>query len=163
MGLISTASNPNRVVDPLLRQAQAGIEAKIPAELKPEYLRIIIAGLKVMFMPQTEHLMAEKFKAAGNNLVPAVADGISDLMLIIYKQSGRRASIPAMAPAAVVLMFHALDFAEQALHVQVTKDMIAECTQATIGAFFRKFRLNPNAQAAPPAAAPVPPAPGIGA
>lgn len=130
-------------MNPLLQKTEAGIEAKIQPENKQAYMRIITAGLKVMFDQKTHQMMLDQLKAS-DDIVKNVAEGIAGLMAILYKESKEKMPLQAAIPASIVLMTKALDFVERTMGVEITPDLLAQCTQATSEAVLTKFGITPD-------------------
>jgi len=135
-GLIN--SSTQKVSDPLLKKIEAGIEAKVPPELKKEYLKVIVSGMKIMYDEKTSEQMIKMINE-GNDVTGNIARGIALLVGMIYQQSGKKMSIPAGCMAAIVLMTQALEFASKTKGIEITPDLVAECTQKTSRAVMAKF------------------------
>ncbi len=103
---------PKDAQDPILKQIEDGIEAAVPKELKTAYLRVMAAGMKIMFSKETSKFMEERLENV-DDVPKAVAEGIADLLLLVYNESKRTMSIPAAMLAAFSLMSQALDYAEK--------------------------------------------------
>lgn len=118
--------------DPLLKQAEQGIEQSVPPEHRSMYESIVVAGMNVMFSPDTASLMEQQLALPGD-LGANVADGVSKLIMIVFNESKQQADAfaPAAVLAAVTLMCQALDYAEQAHGAQVTPELLAQTTKAT--------------------------------
>jgi len=125
-----------QIKDPLLQKIKAGIEAKVPEDMKRDYLAIIVAGMKIMFSPETHQIAVRALtEAAQSRSLPhAVALGTVTLMNMIYQESKGQMSIPASFPAAVVLMLYAFEFVEKMQPITITPQMIADATKVvTLG------------------------------
>lgn len=118
--------------DPLLKQAETSIEQAVPAEHRTMYESIVVAGMNVMFSPQTTHLMEQQL-SMGGDLATNVSDGVAKLIMIVFNESKQdpNAFAPAAVLAAVTLLCQALDYAEQAHDAQVTPEMLAQATKMT--------------------------------
>ncbi|HXE49563.1 MAG TPA: hypothetical protein VN663_14385 [Ramlibacter sp.] len=127
--------------DPILQQVEQGIEEKVPPDLKKDYDSIVLAGMDVMFNPKTSDLIEQQLDAQGD-IVDNVADGISKLMMIIYNESQGRMSIPAAGLACVTLMCQALDYWEKTRDGQVTDDLVAQATKATVMKTLQRFGIS---------------------
>ena len=135
-----------KVSDPILAQIKAGVEAEVPKELKRDYAAIIVAGLKLMYSDHTHRFMREYLagvKQRGNN-PKMVAHGIVKLMSIIQNESKRTDMMPAIFPAALVLMTYALEDIEKDQGVQFTKDQVAAIAQMVTFQLLKLFHINPD-------------------
>ena len=140
----ATPSAQASQMDPMLARIVAGMRAKVPTELATAYQQVIVAGMKVMYSPNTRHLLIERLSVPGP-LYTKVAHGIADLLLVIYKESNRKMSIPAAIMASTELMCQALDMAAKAQSLKLTPDIVAACTHATASACLQKFGIGPAA------------------
>ena len=129
------------VQDPILKQIEDGIEAAVPKELKSAYLRVVTAGMKVMFSKETSKFMDQRIQQGGDP-VQAVSSGIADLLILIYNESKRTMSIPAGMLAAFTLMAQALDYWEKSGNGEVTPELVEQCTDATWQAVTAKFGIS---------------------
>lgn len=133
-----SAKSEQGMQDPALKQIEQGIEAAVPKELKKAYMQVLVAGMKVMFSQNTSKFMEQRL-ANAQDPVQAVSTGIADLLMLIYNESKRTMSIPAAMLAAFSLMAQALDYAEKIGAIQVTPELIEQCTEATWQAATAKF------------------------
>lgn len=124
--------------NPILKQIEDGIEASVPAELKKQYMTVVVAGMKVMYSKNTSKFLEQRLNESGD-IVKAVSNGIADLLILIFNESGRKMSIPAAMLAAFTLMANALDFAEKAGKVEITPELVTQCTEATWQAATSRF------------------------
>lgn len=132
------SADGQNLTDPILKQIEQGIEAKIPPELKQGYMQVVAAGMRVMFDPQTAKFTQQRLDAGGDP-VQGVAQAISDLLVLLYHESKKQMSIPAAMLAAITLMCQALDVAEKIGKIQVTKELVAQCVKATTAMCMQKF------------------------
>jgi hypothetical protein len=128
------------IKDPILQQVEDQIEQAVPPELKSKYDAIVVAGMNVMFSKQTSHLLDQQL-AASNDVVGNISDGISKLMVMVFNESKQNVKdfAPAAGLASITLMAMALDYAEQAKGVQITPEIVAECTKKTMMKTAQKF------------------------
>tara|TARA_R110000868_G_scaffold198965_8_gene445564 strand:+ start:196 stop:717 length:522 start_codon:yes stop_codon:yes gene_type:complete len=126
------------VSDQILKQIQNGVEAAVPKELKQDYMRVVAAGMRLMYDQKTSKFMDERMSQS-EDAPTAVAKGISDLLLLLYNESGKKMSIPAAMLAAFYLMAEALDYAEKVGKVEVTNEVVDQCTEATWKAVTERF------------------------
>lgn len=134
------------LTDPILKQIKAGIEAKIPAELKRDYLAVVTAGLKLMYADQTHQYLQEYLRTvqAKGNDPQVIAHGVVKLMTIIQNESKRPDMIPAIFPAAVVLMCYALEDIEKANGVEFTKEQVADITKRVTFQLMKVYKIDPK-------------------
>jgi len=120
----------------LIKKAEQEIEAKIPADFKNAYSRIVIAGMKVMFDKSTHGQMLRFLEAEGD-ITDSIANGIGQLIGILYRESSKQTGKPTMPmeaaiPAALTLMLKAIEYAAGLGKLQATPEIIDQITQKTI-------------------------------
>lgn len=137
---------PKTISDPILKQIKSGIEAKIPAELKRDYLAVVTAGLKLMYADQTHGYLQEYLRTvrAKGNDPQVIAHGIVKLMTIIQNESKRPDMIPAIFPAAVTLMCYALEDIEKSSGVSFTKEQVADITKRVTFQLMKVYKIDPQ-------------------
>lgn len=81
----------------------------IPPNLQKAYERIVLAGMKVMFDPQT-HEMALKELDREGPIEDRVSNGVTGLMLLLWQQSNQTMPPQLVVPAATTLYMQAADF-----------------------------------------------------
>lgn len=124
--------------DPILAQVERGIEEQVPADLRQGYDAIVLSGMDMMFNPKTADLMNQQL-AQSDDIVNNVAEGIAKLMVILYNESKGAFSIPAAGMASITLMAQALDYWEKTGGGEITEDMVAQATKATMMQVLEKF------------------------
>lgn len=124
--------------DPILAQVEQGIEEQVPDDLRQGYDAIVLSGMDVMYNPKTADLMNQQL-AQSDDVVANVSDGIAKLMMILYSESKGQFSIPAAGLASISLMCQALDYWEKTGGGEVTEDLVAQATKATMLKVLEKF------------------------
>jgi hypothetical protein len=144
-----TAGAPE-LQDPILKQIEDGIEAKVKPELKQLYQSIVTAAMSIMFGKET-HALMQKRLASDPDITKAVSSAVADLIAGIYNKIGARLPpddkqkfLPAAALASVTLMCQMLDYAEKTGGAQVSEDMAGKCAQMTTSAVLQKFGVGPD-------------------
>jgi hypothetical protein len=124
------------LTDPMLKKIRDGVESSVPAELKDDYLKIVVAGMKLMYSEQTNKMSLMALTRAAGKVGPyrATALGVVALLGIIYRESKGKMSTPAAFPAAIVLLCYALEFLERTANLEVNEQNFALMTQmVTLG------------------------------
>jgi hypothetical protein len=124
------------LTDPMLKKIRDEVEKSVPAELKDGYLRIVVAGMKLIFSEQTNKMALNALTRAAAKVGPyrATALGVVTLIGIIYRESKGKMSIPAAFPASIVLLCYALEFLEKTTNLQVNEQNVAQMTKiVTLG------------------------------
>lgn len=128
--------------NPILDQIESKIESMVKPEDKNAFLRIVTAGMKVMFDQKT-HKMAMESVQQGDPLQGA-AKGVSDLMVLLAQESrGTMPFLPSLQ-AAVVLLCQALGFMEQIKMVQLDNDNISEAVKSLYEHMMQRAGLTPE-------------------
>lgn len=136
-------------MNPTLTQIVQNISAKVPQNEQQMFQKWCIAGQKIMFDPKMhQNMQLVKDPAARQNPVPTIAQGTAGLIWIMYSQAGKpkltNELVQVMGFAAIVLMCHAIDFAEQSLKIQFTPQMISECTKWLVQHLFERVGVGPQ-------------------
>jgi hypothetical protein len=115
--------------NPMLEQAEQGIQSKVPQNLQAGLQKVIHAGLTIMYSPK---LAQQRNDRIANSKDPAqdAGQGAARLILNLYQQSGKTLPVPLVVPAAMIFAFEYLDLVAKAGKAQITPDVIAQATQA---------------------------------
>lgn len=127
----------------VLAKVEQAVMAKVDAKTKTATMRIIAAGMKIMFSQQTHSLMTDAINKPGD-LVENVGLGVADLMILMYKQSRGTMPIDAAVPASVVLLCHALDFLAKSGKIEASNDVVAAATKAMMAYLMQKMGISPE-------------------
>jgi hypothetical protein len=136
-----------------------------PPKLRSAIDRIVTAGKRLMYDPQTHQLMVEQLQnlPAGGE-ADRVAQGIGSLISMIAEKSKGPMPQEAIPPAAQILMCEAFDFLHESGKLEVTDEMVSEAGEELTGYIMQKLNINQDtiaqAQAegqAPPEQPPVEP------
>jgi hypothetical protein len=130
-----------KITDPILRQAAAQVDAKVPPNLREDYDSVIAAGMDLMFNESTNRYLQEAL-GDGANLEKTVPDLMAGGMMLLYNESKRTMSIDAAMLALVPLMCQVLEYAEQALDAEITPELVAKITLESYRAAARRFGLD---------------------
>ena len=115
-------------MNPLLEKTKAAILQKADPRLQPVIQKLVAAGEKIMYSPQTRDMT---MKQLGDGKDPEkIGAGVAKLIGMIYSESKKTAPMQALIPAAVLLMCDGLDFIEQAGAAQITPEFLSQCTMA---------------------------------
>lgn len=132
-----------KTTNPLLQKTEEAIAAKVPANLKNAFQRIITAGLKVMYDPKTNDMMAKQLKEQGDPAEIAGA-GVAKLLGMLMNQSKGTMPMNAAIPAATVLLCEGLDFMEQAKVVKVDNEVLSRAMQSMSSTFLQMLGVTPE-------------------
>ena len=135
-----TNASADSLKDPILQKIERGIEAKVPPEMKKDYLAVVVAGMRIMYSEETAHLIDDQLKSS-TDIVKNVSEGIAKLIGMISNESKGSMSQPAAALASISLMAQALDYAERKYGTTITPEIAAACTKATATAVLGVFNI----------------------
>lgn len=139
--MLGEASNP------MLAQAEQGIQSKVKPEMQANLQKVIQAGLTIMYSPQ---LTDKRNQMIANSKDPAqdAAQGSARLVSNLYQQSGKKMPTDLIVPAAMIFAFEWLDLVAKAGKIQITPDVIANVTQDVGKAVLPMFGVTPDKLAA---------------
>ena len=133
------------LTDPILKQIEAGVEAKVPPQLKSMYTSVVVAGMAIMFSAKTHHLVQKRL-ASSNDIAGNVSTGISNMIAgisneVIHKlpPDQKQSFLPAAVLASLTLMCQLLNYSEKTGGPTVTPAIAEGCAQATTRAVLQKF------------------------
>lgn len=176
----ATPTGGSDLKNPILKQIESSIEAKVSPKIKKTYLAIVVSAMKLCFDEKTNPSLIKGLKSSAD--IPKNVSLICAGMLgTIYKQSGHKNGqefVSAAVPASMTLMCQILQFAEQSGMIQLTPQNVSQCAALTSQAVLKKFGIDhgkvqqavaagqakAGGSAAPtPPAAPAPANPAVGA
>jgi len=137
--MLGNASNP------MLAQAEQGIQAKIPQAKQADFQKVIQAGLTIMYSPKLEQQRNANL-ANSKDPISDASQGASRLVMNLYQQSGKKLTPDLMISASVIFALEYLDLVAKAGKVQITPDMIAQATQKTVEAVLPLFKAPDGSQ-----------------
>jgi hypothetical protein len=129
--------------DGLIANVQQKVRDSLPPQFRVAVQKIVLAGTKIMYDPQTHHLMVQAIQS-DNDPAHAVGMGVTQLMTLMYQQSKGSMPPPAIIPAAILLVCEALDFCEQAKLFPVDENVISNAVQTTVAYLMQKMGLTPE-------------------
>lgn len=103
----------------LLKQAEDRVEKTVPPAQRDNYLKIVVEGMKYALNKGPEGVLAS-LKGSKDPLSDSVHGAIG-IVGALRKNAKGTMPLEAMVPAAMALMFHALDFAEKMKLLTVTE------------------------------------------
>jgi hypothetical protein len=139
-----TGANPgSKLKNPLLQQVESGIEAKVSPQTKQMYLSIVVATMKLAFDAKTHPLLIKGLKSSPD-MTKNIALICAGMIGMVYKESKQKpeAFVPGAVLAAMTLMCQILQFAEQSRMIEITPEVVADCTAATTEAVLAKFGID---------------------
>lgn len=115
------------VENDLIKRIEAEVKGRLTAEVRENIDKIVAAGLKVAVNGGENSPLA--MLQGSQDVVSDAAIGAVNLAALMKKESKGTMPDNAMAPAALILTLHALDFAERLGMVEVTPEVVNQATQ----------------------------------
>jgi hypothetical protein len=131
-----------RTTNPVLLKCEQKTQQSVPAELQQSFQRIVAAGEKIMYSPQTRHLIMAKLQSGDPATV--VGDGVGELFGILLKESKGTMNMKAAIPATTMLLCDALGLLEQAGKLQVTDAILAAATKEKNSTIMQLLKITPK-------------------
>lgn len=126
----------------LLQAAEQRVEAGLTPENRADYMKIVVAGLRVALDQGPNGIMASLKKS--RDPVNDSAVGAVNLVMLMSKQSRGTMPIKALVPAAMAIMLQALDFCEKARITKITPKKLDRATLIYRNHIFSAFRITPE-------------------
>lgn len=127
--------------DPLLEKTEQALISKVAPNLKDAMIKVIHAGLTIMYSPQLAQQRNQRL-AQANNPPQDAAGSASRLMAELYKQSKGAIPKPVLIPSTIVLALEYLDLVAKLGKVKITPNLIAQATQDTCDAMLAGMGVN---------------------
>ena len=129
-------------MNPLLEKTKQAILQSADERLRPVIQKVVDAGLKVMFSPETRELTLRQLKGGADP--EAIGAGAAKLMGVLFNQSKGTIPMQAAIPASTILLCEALQFLEDAGVAQVNQDLLAQSMKATGSSILQMFGVTPD-------------------
>lgn len=121
-------------------QYKTKVVEAIPPNLRDAFERVVLAGMKVMYSPETEEMVAQTLEGPGE-MWKKIGEGVAGLMMILDKQSGKGIPQDIMIPAAIELVNEAGSHLS-AIGQKVTPEDIKTATQYVVVLLAKKLGAN---------------------
>lgn len=126
----------------LLQGAEQAVAAKLLAQTRADYEKIVVAGMKASLNGGPDSMLAKL--ADSQDVVKDCAAGAISLVMLLASHAKGVPPIQAMVPAAATLMFQALDFAEKAKLVTVDMASIDRGQKIQANAWLHLGNITPD-------------------
>lgn len=115
---------------------------QVPPQLQKAYEKIVLAGMKVMFDPQTHEMALQQLDGEGP-IEDRLSTGIMGLMAILWQQSNQTMPPQLIVPAAVALYLQAVEFLKKSGE-EITPEQLSGGLVKTITLLLEKFGVDPK-------------------
>ena len=110
----------------LIEQAKQSVIAKVAEKDREPLSRIVKAGMKFMYAPQTNDMVHEALTEGAPE--ESIAKGIPLLMAILAKESRNTLPPQLYIPSAFIIAFDALDYLAETEGFELTTDLLDKTT-----------------------------------
>ncbi len=124
----------------LLATVEQRIESQLTPEVRDDYLRIVVAGMKTALAKGEAGILAS-LKNSQKPLEDCVLGSLG-LVVMMYRQSRGTMPVKAMIPAAMTLLLQALDFADKANIVKVGQPELIQATKLFTDKLFQQLGIS---------------------
>lgn len=121
------SNTPLLAENTLIKQAEQQIEQRLKAGMREPVMKLVVAGMKVAMKGGPDSPLA-KLKQSENVLEDCVKGAVG-LVNTLRRAAKGAAPVSALVPAAMILALQALDFAERAGVIKVTKEVLDQATE----------------------------------
>lgn len=140
--MASLVNSVTSLKNPLLREAEQGVEKSLTPENRENYLKILVAGMRAGLAGGPNGILAGLKRE--QDPIQAVANGAVNLVLYLRRLARGTMPEDAMIPAAHGLMLQALDFVDSAGIAKIGKEELGRATQILVNNLFRGFGISPE-------------------
>lgn len=126
----------------ILKATEQKIESQLTPQNRQNYLKIVVAGLKVGMQNGPNGILA----ALKNSKDPIgdAAKGAVNLMLLLSNQAHGTMPIQAAVPAAMSLMLQALDFVDKTGTMKIGQPELVQATHIFSNFLFKQLKITPQ-------------------
>lgn len=133
-----------RVQDPLLRQAIANVEKTLHPNMQQNYEAAVVSCMKVAW---SEKFGADREQALAlintpQNVPQVVAKAAVKVLSLVQNEVSGDEPIPSAGPAGIVIMAQMLEFVEKKKGIDITKDILDQCTYLTYQGIFALYGIS---------------------
>lgn len=124
--------------------SSAGVrrQMQLPKGMESAYDKVIKAGLKLMFDPSMREETLQ-FMEDSNGEPAAMAEGVSSVVVMLFKESNETIPPVLLIPAGVELLVHAVEVARKG-GADVSNEQVAEGMGQMVEQILTKFGTTPE-------------------
>lgn len=119
------------------------MEAAMPPELKDAYDRVLLAGKKMMYSPNTQEAIVNIITDENIPVPNKIGEGVANLVVMMDNQGNGTIPKEVIVPVAVSLMMEAADYLYE-VGIDVTEQDLAEGLKILIYGIFQAYGMPPE-------------------
>lgn len=120
------------------------IAESLPKEFHEAFARVVRAGMKVIFSPETHDDVVEMLSQNQGDIGVAMGQQLASLMVMLYEKSNKTMPGEVIVPAGIYLLSEAEEFLEQVTGEEITPDITAVAMQTMIDTLMSAFGIDPQ-------------------
>lgn len=128
--------------DQVLADAEQKLESQLLPDVRQDYMKIVVAGMRVALHGGPNGMLAG-LKNKSKDPIHDAAVGAINLCLLL-RHTAPAMPIKAMIPAAMTLMFHALDFVDKTGLAKVGPDELVRATHIFTNRVMQAWKVTPQ-------------------
>ena len=125
------------------KQIQSKLDDDMPEKLKPAFQKVVKAGMRFMFGDKTSKFAIEQIQKEGA-VADNVAEGVINLMALLYKQSNNTMPGEVIIPAGLFIMYEAFDFIEGSGMKEISPNDVAVASHNVVMGIYAQFGGDPE-------------------
>lgn len=118
-------------------------QMQLPPELKEVYLRVVTAGMKLMFSKETQAQTLKVLDQEGT-MSQKLGEGVALVLMTLFLESNKTIPPQVILPAGIELVVQAADFVKQAGLAKITNKDIGDGIQVMMANVFKAFNIDPD-------------------
>lgn len=127
--------------DQVLADAEQKLESQLLPDVRQDYMKIVVAGMRVALHGGPNSMLAG-LKNKSKDPIHDAAMGAINLVLLL-RHTAPTMPVKAMIPAAMTLMFHALDFVDKTGLAKVGPDELVRATHVFTNRVMQAWKVTP--------------------
>lgn len=120
------------------------IAESLPKEFHEAFARVVKAGMKVIFSPETHDDVVEMLSQNQGDIGEAMGQQLASLMIMLFEKSNKTMPGEVIVPAGIYLLSEAEEFLERVTGEEITPDVTAMAMQTMIDTLMQAFGIDPQ-------------------
>jgi len=119
------------------------MESRVPGDLKEEWDRIMVAGMKFMFDKQGNSMINKALETEGDQ-AKTVGEGCARLMVMLFKESRSKMSQELIIPAGIAMMLLLVKYMKKARFPAFTAADLGRAVEIYMATILPAFGVQPE-------------------